>query len=152
MFIFLVVVPTRKRGVDFGFAFCYNLGMVILDKKFIYLAYNGKIIKYRGIDLDVRISSWVSGKPEYKEWRKKVLARDGNKCVRCGADKNLHVHHIRPKALLIIEMLSKGLKDIKKYSPLWDINNGMTVCHKCHRAIEIPNQYSVSERVCLIFK
>ena len=54
----------------------------------------------------------------YKNWRKKVLKRDGNKCVKCNSDKKLHVHHIVPW--------------IENEELRFDMNNGMTLCNSCH--------------------
>ena len=31
---------------------------------------------------------------EVREWRKRVLKRDGYKCVRCGSKENIQAHHI----------------------------------------------------------
>lgn len=53
-----------------------------------------------------------------KEWRTKVLERDGHKCVECGSSERLEVHHIAhwsefPEARI-------------------DVNNGTTLCNGCH--------------------
>ncbi len=39
----------------------------------------------------------VDYKNGLKSWSKLVRERDGNKCVVCGSDKNLNVHHILDK-------------------------------------------------------
>jgi len=58
---------------------------------------------------------------EYKAWRKAVYERDGYKCVLCGTEgdgKNLNADHI---------------KGFSQYPELrLDINNGRTLCKKCH--------------------
>lgn len=36
---------------------------------------------------------WRNSK-EYRNWKKAVLERDGNKCVITGSTKHLHAHHI----------------------------------------------------------
>ena len=51
-----------------------------------------------------------------REWTKKIITK--GKCEKCGATKNLEAHHIirwadYPKGRI-------------------DINNGMSLCHKCH--------------------
>lgn len=52
------------------------------------------------------------------EWRKKVLLRDGNMCVKCGSTQNLEVDHIKPFA---------------KYPELRaEVSNGRTLCRICH--------------------
>lgn len=68
----------------------------------------------------IGINSKNRGGYEYQKWRKSVLARDG-RCIKCGATKNLVAHHIKPFA---------------KYKELrLDVDNGMTLCEKCHRDI-----------------
>jgi len=61
--------------------------------------------------------------PVYKEWRKRVLARDGHKCQmpHCKHTKLLQVHHI------------------KKWSSAstlrFEIDNGITLCARCHKEV-----------------
>lgn len=56
---------------------------------------------------------------EMKIWRTQVFERDGYKCVKCGSKGYLEADHIKPFA----------------YFPelRFDINNGRTLCRKCHR-------------------
>ena len=55
-------------------------------------------------------------------WKKLVKKRDGYVCRRCGFDKNLHVHHILPKA---------------KYQIFrYHTNNGLTLCGNCHSLLK----------------
>lgn len=53
-------------------------------------------------------------------WAQSVKARDNYKCVACGAIEHLEAHHIVEKHIN---------PDIKN-----NINNGITLCRKCHRA------------------
>lgn len=66
---------------------------------------------------------------DWQEQRRKAIARDGYKCVRCGQTemlelmrygRGLHVHHIKP------------------YNESRDnsLSNLMTLCASCHRTIE----------------
>jgi 5-methylcytosine-specific restriction endonuclease McrA len=57
---------------------------------------------------------------KYKSWRLSVFERDGFKCVGCGDNKggNLQAHHI-------LEYSKYPEKRI-------DIDNGTTLCKKCH--------------------
>lgn len=56
----------------------------------------------------------------YRQWRKRVLARD-KVCQMCGGSKKLVAHHI---------------KEFAKY-PLFrfDVNNGVTLCESCHKLL-----------------
>lgn len=63
----------------------------------------------------------------YKEWRKNVYQRDNYKCQYCGSKEKLNAHH---------------LKSWKKYPELrYDINNGITLCEKCHIQLHQQNGY-----------
>ena len=67
---------------------------------------------------------------EYKNWRLKVYERDNYKCVQCGNKEKLNAHHI---------------KSWKNYPNLrYDINNGITLCEKCH--IKYHQQYGYDDK------
>ncbi len=55
---------------------------------------------------------------EYANWRTAVFERDGYACQQCGAQGNLHAHHIIPFSV------STGSR--------LDIENGQTLCVPCH--------------------
>lgn len=55
------------------------------------------------------------------ELRQMVLARDEYKCVKCGNNGSLHCHHILPVAT---EPLLSA-----------DVDNCITLCEKCHKAV-----------------
>jgi len=61
---------------------------------------------------------------EYKYWRLSVFKRDNFTCVLCGDNSggNLQAHHIKDFALFPELRL--------------DINNGQTLCKKCHKKTE----------------
>ena len=62
------------------------------------------------------VNTKIRNSKEYKDWRKKVIERDG-KCVLCDSIENLRADHIKPQSL---------------YPELrFDINNGRTICFKC---------------------
>ena len=81
-------------------------------------------------------NKWDSlhGSLEYREWRIGVFQRDRFKCQVCGVDKTrknpIHAHHIKPK---------------KTYPELiLDLDNGLTLCKKCH--VELHKAIHKSEK------
>ena len=56
-------------------------------------------------------------------WRRRVLSRDGYKCIICGSNKNLEAHHIIP----VRNSNEQKFND----------NNGITLCRECHRLVHL---------------
>jgi len=76
----------------------------------------------------------------YRNWKKDIKIRDGNRCVNCGkSEKHLHVHHIYPLAKIIEdEGWSMDRWTELYHSPnsrLWDRKNGVTICSDCHYSL-----------------
>ena len=61
----------------------------------------------------------ISNKGKFSCWAEYVKYRDSYKCVKCGSDDNLEVHHILPR--------SKGGRDNPR--------NMVTLCRNCHQEI-----------------
>jgi len=75
----------------------------------------------------------------YKEWRTSVFVRDEFTCQTCGQRGGLYLeaHHKKMFSILLKEATYYfpylGIYDAAMlYTPLWDINNGITLCEKCH--------------------
>ena len=85
---------------------------------------------------------------EYKNWRKNIFERDNYICQNCGLGGSgvyLHPHHnIKRFSVILYEFLKQYsqfspmedketlIKLATTYEPFWDINNGITLCYKCH--------------------
>ena len=67
--------------------------------------------------------------PVYKDWRIKVYKRDKFTCQmpRCKTKKGLQAHHIR----------KWSSASILRY----DVQNGITLCRKCHKEITGNEQF-----------
>ena len=74
---------------------------------------------------------------QYDEWRENVYKRDNFTCQLCGDNKggNLEAHHIKSiyKIFQYYEITKLG--EAFKCKVLWDIDNGITLCKKCHKKI-----------------
>jgi hypothetical protein len=83
---------------------------------------------------------------KYKNWRNKVFKRDNYTCKECLKRGNyLEAHHNKiPFSKLLKNFLNKynqfnPIKDKEflvvlavKWKPFWYLNNGITLCRKCH--------------------
>lgn len=96
---------------------CFNIGIdglrAVIHNDEIYLGI-GKFSWER--------SSRDRNNKAYTDWRTSVFMRDGFKCQICGqVGGNLNAHHIKSY---------KNYIDVR-----YDVNNGVTLCEKCHRKI-----------------
>lgn len=74
---------------------------------------------------------------KYDKWRKEVYERDNYTCQICGDNKghNLQAHHIKSFAKIIQGNNIKDFNHSLECRELWDINNGITICKRCHNLI-----------------
>lgn len=72
----------------------------------------------------------------YSDWRTQVFGRDNFTCQKCGVRGSwLEAHHIVSLSDLIIQYNIKTLEDVRLCPHIWDINNGITYCKKCHNLL-----------------
>ncbi|HYE58089.1 MAG TPA: HNH endonuclease [Rhodothermales bacterium] len=65
--------------------------------------------------------------PDWPEIRARILARDGNRCTKCGAP-GAHVHHIRPIASFVSHVEANT------------DDNLTTLCEPCHEGAPHPRR------------
>ena len=70
---------------------------------------------------------------DYKLWRQKIYERDNFKCVKCGSKEKINAHHI---------LAWKYYPDLR-----YNIDNGITLCEKCHIKIHQKYGYDSKERM-----
>ena len=73
---------------------------------------------------------------KYRQWRDDIFTRDSFTCQKCGQiGYNLNVHHIKSFSSLLQKYEITNLEEVLSYNEFWDINNGITLCDKCHHEI-----------------
>jgi len=90
---------------------------------------------------------------KFKEWRESVFSRDNYTCQKCGSHgKRLHPHHIVSFSEILHALLheygSENLYNVALNSKvLWDIDNGVTLCEKCHKATDSYGKHTKSSKI-----
>lgn len=72
---------------------------------------------------------------KYRQWRSDVFTRDDFTCIFCG-ERGVELnadHHPKRFIDIINEYEIETIEDAIKCEELWNINNGRTLCVKCHR-------------------
>lgn len=80
----------------------------------------------------IELERYIRGLAEFREWRQRVFERDKNRCLFCGKIKNLQAHHkLSIKDIIRLENIKTRI-DVLCSEKLFDIDNGQTICFKCH--------------------
>lgn len=70
---------------------------------------------------------------KYRQWRSDVFTRDDFTCQKCGKrGGDLEAHHLKEFNLILKANNIKTLEEALVREELWNINNGRTLCLKCH--------------------
>ncbi len=70
----------------------------------------------------------------YRQWRETVFKRDDYSCQECGnRGGTLNADHITPFASILFAHDIKSFDDARKCKELWNLDNGRTLCRKCHK-------------------
>jgi len=70
---------------------------------------------------------------KYRQWHSDIFTRDDFICQDCGKRGGyLEAHHLKEFTQIISENKIKNLEEALNCEELWNINNGQTLCKKCH--------------------
>jgi len=71
---------------------------------------------------------------KYRQWRSRVYTRDDFICQKCGTrGARLNADHIKSFSLMLEEHNIRTFDDAMSCEELWNVDNGRTLCEKCHR-------------------
>ena len=83
---------------------------------------------------------------EFRLWREAVFARDKWTCQKCGKHGGRLSPHHKISLLKIINKYNfETWEDVKRCKILWDINNGITLCHDCHKLTDSYGKNGISK-------
>lgn len=91
------------------------------------------------------VTQLIRNSPKYNQWRQDCFIRDNFICQKCGImGTKLEVHHKKSFSKLLTEarhyMPLLSVYDAAMfYTPLWSIDNGITLCKKCHSHLRCMN-------------
>jgi len=146
-------IPHNKSG---KFKNCLNCGKKIwvepkqnrkyCSKKCFWSSLRGRIIKnsgqfkkghipwHKGKRLsDISLRKHIQNLQEYKNWRKTIYERDDYTCQICyQRGGRIHAHHKKQFKQIIKEYDIKTVEEAVKCKELWNIDNGVAICEKCH--------------------
>ncbi len=74
----------------------------------------------------------IRGLNKYRKWQNKIKERDAYNCVTCQDTKNLEAHHLVTLSELCHKYNIQSTDEAIRCIELWDLNNGITLCRKCH--------------------
>jgi len=83
-----------------------------------------------------------------KQWRKHVFTRDSPTCQVCNDDKggNLVAHHKVPFSYILGFYKIDTFEKAMGCRELWNINNGIVLCIKCHKQLHFENGYKLPKK------
>jgi len=71
---------------------------------------------------------------QYKQWRLNVFTRDNFTCIKCFKKGYVEADHYPKRFVDILkENNIVSIEEAINCKELWNINNGRTLCQKCHR-------------------
>lgn len=85
------------------------------------------------------INELIRKSTRFKLWRITIFERDNYTCQDCkrrsrkGERIQIHPHHLCELAKIISHYKIKNITQAHQIPILWDIDNGITLCSRCHQ-------------------
>ena len=80
-----------------------------------------------------KLQTIIRGSFKYRQWRSDVFTKDDFTCQYCGRRGcYLEAHHLDEFSNIIDRYKIKSFEEAQNCEELWNINNGQTLCRKCH--------------------
>lgn len=107
---------------------------------------------HRYIDGRCGLKRKLRNLPEMKTWKTTIFVRDNWKCRHCGIGGHLNAHHIERFARIVQKYDLKSLWDALYCEFLWDTDNGIALCSRCHKRIHgvIPWQEQFHDQMLTV--
>lgn len=100
-------------------------------RRFVFCSYDCLGMSKRTPNKEIHDALRDTGR--YKKWRTTVFERDNYTCQKCGKPGGiLECHHKKSFSDLIAKNINLNLDLILKVKDFWLLENGTTLCHKCH--------------------
>jgi len=94
----------------------------------------GSIPWNKGTGYKTKLQKKIRSCTKYIEWRTSIYERDNWVCKTCNTKGlKLTAHHMKSFALILKEYKIKTLYEAEDCDKLWDLDNGVTLCHECHK-------------------
>jgi 5-methylcytosine-specific restriction endonuclease McrA len=90
----------------------------------------------------LRLKLKIRNTTKYLNWRLSILKRDNFTCKICHASVKenkslrLEVHHAKTFDDICNENNVSTIEQALECKELWNLNNGFSICYKCHKDIE----------------
>lgn len=91
------------------------------------------------------LSIQIRSLDKMRSWRYSIFKRDHFTCQYCSQiGGKLNAHHVKPLYIILNINNINIIYQAIQCNELWDLNNGITLCEKCHN--KIPKKYYNGEK------
>lgn len=104
----------------------------------------GRLVWNKGLGTKSRLNEKIRKCLKFKAWRDSVFSRDKWTCQECKAvGGTLHPHHKVFLSDIVKSFKIESLQEAEECQKLWDVENGITLCHGCHSLLHKKIKLSI---------